>query len=142
MHKVALHRLTGRVNPDVEEDAAIFYNSGRIGEWMAPSLEQFDALWSRRACGVVLEQEGLQPMAQNRLVQLWADLLEALVHGAPSISTSADEMAGELPRELVRPVNLELRQRGSAFQVRPARRTQPSRRASACLRARSSNSRS
>jgi hypothetical protein len=97
------------------------------------------ALWNRRGCGRVLEAEGLRPMGQNRLVLLWADLLEALVHGSPAISTSAAEMAVELPRELVRPVNQELRERGTGFQV-PLRRAQPRRSASACLRARSSSS--
>jgi len=56
------------------------------------------------------------------------------VQGSPSISTSAEEMAGDLPQALVTPVNLELKQRGCSFQVR--------RRASACRRARSSSSRS
>ena len=35
----------------------------------------------------------------------------------PDITMSAEEMAGEIPGELVQPVNLELRARGCSFQV-------------------------
>jgi hypothetical protein len=57
------------------------------------------------------------PPPENRLIALWADLLSALQQGSPGIATSAEEMAGDLPRELVVPVNQELRQRGCSFQV-------------------------
>ncbi len=56
-------------------------------------------------------------LQERRLVGLWADLLSALQQGSPGIATSAEEMAGDLPRELVVPVNRELRQRGCSFQV-------------------------
>lgn len=59
---------------------------------------------------------------ERRLIALWADLLSALQQGSPGIATSAEEMAGDLPRELVAPVNRELRQRGCSFQVKPLRR--------------------
>ena len=59
---------------------------------------------------------------ERRLIGLWADLLSALQQGSPGIATSAEEMAGDLPRELVAPVNRELRQRGCSFQVKPLRR--------------------
>jgi hypothetical protein len=113
-----------------------------------PRAHHRSALWHRQACGTILERQGLQPMAQNRLVQLWADLLEALLSDSGAISTSPEEMAAEVPSELVGSVNLELRQRGSGFTVATSRRrsqanrAQPSRKASACLRARSSISRS
>jgi hypothetical protein len=114
-----------------------------------PRAHHRSALWHRQSCGTLLEQQGLQPVAQNQLVQLWADLLEALLSDTGSISTSPEEMAAEVPNELVGSVNLELRQRGSRFKVAsPGGRSQaspggqPSRRASACLRARSSISRS
>jgi hypothetical protein len=51
------------------------------------------------------------------LVQQWAALLSALTEGSPSISTSADQMAEELPGELVEPVNRQLRKLGCSFQV-------------------------
>jgi hypothetical protein len=60
---------------------------------------------------------GEERLQERRLVSLWADLLSALQQGSPGIATSAEEMAGDLPRELVVPVNRELRQRGCSFQV-------------------------
>ncbi|MFM9041964.1 MAG: hypothetical protein ACKOHJ_06965 [Vulcanococcus sp.] len=51
------------------------------------------------------------------LVEQWASLLEALSGGCASISTSAEQMAEDLPAELVEPVNAELRQLGCSFQV-------------------------
>jgi hypothetical protein len=46
-----------------------------------------------------------------------------------AVSTTAEELAGDLPRELVAPVNAVLRQRGCSWQLRhqPARRRHPSR---------------
>ena len=87
-----------------------------------PRHHHHSALWSRQGCASVLERDGLMPMAQRSLVSLWADLLSALQLGAPGISTSAEEMASELPQELVRPVNLALRQLGSSFRVQPPQR--------------------
>ncbi|MFM7240347.1 MAG: hypothetical protein ACKOZN_12275 [Cyanobium sp.] len=58
---------------------------------------------------------------QATLVQQWADLLELLLQGVEAVATSAEDMARELPRELVSPVNWELEQRGSSFRV-PGRR--------------------
>ncbi len=76
--------------------------------------------------------------AQRTLIGQWADLLSALFAGAPGVSASAEDMASELPDDLVPPVNAELLQRGCSFQVQ----RQASRRASACRAAVSSNSRS
>jgi hypothetical protein len=98
------------------------------------------AVWNEQGCAPLLQGQGLRPMAENHLINQWADLLAALVQGSPSISISAEEMAGDLPQDLVTPVNLELKQRGCSFQVR--QHAQPKRKASACRRARSSSSRS
>lgn len=98
------------------------------------------AVWNEQGCAPLLQGQGLRPMAENHLISQWADLLAALVQGSPSISISAEEMAGDLPQDLVTPVNLELKQRGCSFQVR--QHAQPKRKASACRRARSSSSRS
>ena len=75
------------------------------------------ALWHRLGCAPHLERQGLVPQKQQSLVGLWADLLAALQQGSPDITMSAEEMAGEIPGELVQPVNLELRARGCSFQV-------------------------
>jgi len=57
------------------------------------------------------------PKAGSRQVNLWADLLVDLDHGQPSISTSAQEMAEDVPRQLRRAVNHELERRGSRFRI-------------------------
>ena len=75
---------------------------------------------------------------QRTLIHQWADLLSALVAGAPGVNASAEDMALELPNELVPPVNQELQQRGCSFQVK----RQARRRASACRAAFSNSSRS
>ena len=83
------------------------------------------ALWHRQGCAPHLEGQGVMPQQERTLVGLWADLLAALQQGAPDIVTSAEEMADEIPGDLVQPVNRELRERGCSFQVRPGLRTPP-----------------
>ena len=51
-----------------------------------------------------------------------AELLAALSEGSPSISTSAAQMAEELPGDLVEPVNQQLRELGCGFQVQGRQR--------------------
>ena len=82
------------------------------------SGQHHQALWNREGCAPHLERQGLIPQKQRSLVGLWADLLAALQQGAPDIAVSAEEMAGEIPGDLVQPVNLELQARGCSFQVR------------------------
>jgi hypothetical protein len=65
----------------------------------------------------VFQRAGLEPIQRTTLVQQWAELLSALTEGSPSISTSAADMAEDLPGELVEPVNAELRHIGCSFQV-------------------------
>lgn len=77
------------------------------------------SLWRLEGCAPHLERLGLVPQAQRTLVSLWADLLSALQSGSPSISISAEEMADDVPQDLVKPVNRELRQRGCSFRVNP-----------------------
>lgn len=96
------------------------------------------ALWDREGCCQVLEAAGLIQPSRRTLIAQWADLLSALFTGAPGVNASAEEMARELPDDLVPPVNAELQQRGCSFQVQ----RQARRRASACRAAFSSNSRS
>lgn len=81
------------------------------------SGQHHQALWHRQLCAPHLERQGYIPQKQRSLVGLWADLLAALQQGSPDIAVSAEEMAGEIPGDLVLPVNLELRARGCSFQV-------------------------
>ena len=57
------------------------------------------------------------PGGGARQVKLWADLLVDLDHGDPSISTSAREMAEDVPTPLRRAVDHELARRGCAFRI-------------------------
>lgn len=52
-----------------------------------------------------------------RQVSLWADLLDDLDHGEPSISTTASEMAEDVPTHLRGAVNTELERRGCRFRI-------------------------
>ncbi len=55
--------------------------------------------------------------SNNRQISLWADLLADLDRGAPAISTSAREMAEDVPRQLRSAVNNELARRGCPFRI-------------------------
>lgn len=77
--------------------------------------------WHREGCRGAFEAVGLETVQRATLVQQWAALLEALTQGSPSITTSAAQMAEELPSDLVEPVNLQLRQLGCSFQVERGR---------------------
>ena len=88
-------------------------------------------LWNRAICGTHLESQGYEPMSRSLLVDQWTQLLEALELGSPSINATADQMAEDMPKELVEDVNDQLAARGCTYRVsRPAR--QERRSASAC----------
>ena len=53
----------------------------------------------------------------NPQVNLWADLLADLDSGQPAVSTSAREMAEDVPRHLRSAVNTELARRGCRFRI-------------------------
>ncbi len=76
------------------------------------------ALWNEDICKKVLEKTGYQPISKALQVEQWAKLLEALEEGSPSINATADQMAEELPLELVKAVNDQLAIRGSDFRVK------------------------
>lgn len=83
-------------------------------------------LWQRAGCQSALEGTSPRRTRQPSLVEQWAELLWALKQGSPSISTSAEQMAEDLPQELVEPVNRQLQEKGWDFQValHPARSPQ------------------
>ena len=81
-----------------------------------------EPIWHRQHCRQAFEAVGLATVQRASLVQQWAALLSALTEGSPSISTSAAQMAEDVPGDLVDPVNVELRELGCSFQVqRPGR---------------------
>ena len=98
----------------------------------APRHHGRAVLWHRDGCGAVLESGGLAPLRRSTLVEQWATLLSALAEGAAAISTSAAQMAEELPPELVDAVNGQLRAMGCAFQVGRPRAAQAARNRPEC----------
>ncbi|MDM7937768.1 MAG: hypothetical protein QUV06_09955 [Cyanobium sp. CZS 48M] len=72
-------------------------------------------LWQQAGCAAALG--GHSPRQQPTLVEQWAELLWALKQGSPSIVTSAEQMAEDLPQELVGAVNRQLQDKGWDFQV-------------------------
>jgi hypothetical protein len=77
------------------------------------------ALWHRQRCAPHLESLRVRPQTERTMVRLWADLLSALQQGCQWIDATVEEMASEIPGELVSPVNEELQQRGCDFRVTP-----------------------
>lgn len=79
-------------------------------------------LWHREGCAPHLERQGLRLLRQRSLLELWADLISDLQQGFPAVVMSAEDVAAEVPADLVAPLNRRLRERGCAFQVRPGLR--------------------
>ena len=75
--------------------------------------------WSRHLCTELLNSNGYTPMSRSLQVEQWTKLLEALQLGSPSISATADQMAEEMPSELVEDVNRQLKVRGCSYRVPP-----------------------
>lgn len=86
-------------------------------EQRAPHHKGRSALWNAELCSVVLERQGHHPLSQDQHVNQWTDLLEAMAAGSASITTSVDQMAEELPADLVDAVNQQLNRRGCRYQV-------------------------
>ena len=57
------------------------------------------------------------PTKPTQQVSLWADLLDDLDQGEPAISTTASEMAADVPASLRGAVNNELARRGCRFRI-------------------------
>lgn len=97
-----------------------------------PHLSHGATLWHRDHCHAAFAAAGLVALQRATLVQQWTDLLSALNEGSASISTSAAQMAEEMPRDLIEPVNAALRAQHCSFQVdaggRPRHRDQSKRR--------------
>ena len=96
-----------------------------------PSGQNHPAIWHRKGCAQWLESQRFVRRQPDR-IGLWAELLAALDQGEPAIAESAQEMALEIPSELVSSVNAALRSRGSRFQVHQSTRgrARPTRRGS------------
>jgi hypothetical protein len=67
----------------------------------------------------LFETNGLQPVSLSRQIDQWSQFLEAMQSGSPSIASTADQMAEDMPSELVDGVNQQLAERGCSFRVHP-----------------------
>ena len=101
----------GRPTPAALEAGAAM-NAGPHGQGRS-------VMWNRSVCGTRLESQGYEPMSRSRLVDQWTQLLEALQVGSPSITATADQMAEEMPGELLEDVNHQLAARGCRYRVSP-----------------------
>ena len=77
-----------------------------------------EAIWDIGVCKQLLEKNVSRPIKNNLEIEQWANLLEALEEGSPSINTTAEEMARDLPQNLISGVNDQLKIRGrTSFRV-------------------------
>ncbi len=67
--------------------------------------------------GALLEKTTLELTNRDRQIEQWAQLLEALEEGSPSVNATAEQMAEDLPKELIKEVNDQLAKRGCEFRV-------------------------
>ena len=91
-------------------------SAGAVDQHM-PHMSGRSVLWNADLCAELLERQGYQPVSRSQHIGQWTDLLEAMNAGSPSISTTADQMAEELPADLVEDVNRQLSRRGCRYQV-------------------------
>ena len=98
-----------------------------------PHGQTKSTLWSRDICGQAFENKGYHPMPHSQQVQQWTHFLEAMAEGSPSIAATVEQMAEDIPGDLVEDVNHQLAARGCRFRVPRTRPDHHIRRsASAC----------
>jgi hypothetical protein len=111
LQAAGLRQLDGRPSPQALRQGLAFQRH------TSPSRQ---TLWDRQGCLTHLERQGWKPLRQRPLLELWADLISDLMQGSPAVVMSAEDVANEVPDELVAPLNRRLRERGCSFQVRQA----------------------
>ena len=75
-------------------------------------------LWNYDRCSVLLREHGLHCVEEQRLVEQWADFLEALHVGSPAILVTPQEMAdSDMPHHIRPWVNQCLAARGSQLRI-------------------------
>ena len=84
---------------------------------VGPHSQGRSVFWSRSLCTELLNNNGYTPISRSQQVEQWTQLLEALQFGSPSLSATADQMAEDMPRELVDDVNQQLKVRGCSYRV-------------------------
>ncbi|MEJ6658070.1 MAG: hypothetical protein QNK79_02160 [Synechococcus sp. ArSW.bin.68] len=73
--------------------------------------------WNADICASVLSTHGHRPIERSEQISQWVRLPEAIEEGSASISMSTDQMAEDLPMDLIEGVNLQLSHQGCRFQV-------------------------
>ena len=73
--------------------------------------------WSLEVCSAILSSHGMSPIHRSEQISQWVTLLEAMEEGSASLSTSTDQMAEDLPLDLIEDVNHQLSHRGCRYQV-------------------------
>ena len=73
--------------------------------------------WSLEVCAAILSGHGKSPIHRSEQISQWVTLLEAMEEGSASISMSTEQMAEDLPIDLIEGVNHQLSHRGCRFQV-------------------------
>ena len=91
----------------------------RAASSVGPHGQGRHVFWSRSLCTELLNSNGYTPISRSLQVEQWTQLLEALQLGSPSISATADQMAEEMPNELMEDVNHQLKVRGCSYRVPP-----------------------
>ena len=75
-------------------------------------------LWNYDHCSVLLREHGLHSVEEQRLVEQWADFLEALHLGSAAILVTPQEMAdSDMPHQILPWVNQCLAARGSQLRI-------------------------
>ena len=74
-------------------------------------------LWNKTICTAVFKAQGYKARSRHQQIRQWAQFLEAMAAGSPSISTTADQMAEDVPQDLVPAVNDQLAARGSRYRI-------------------------
>ena len=81
--------------------------------------------WNVDICAAVLSTNSQRPINRSEQVSQWVTLLEAMEEGSASVSTSTDQMAEDLPFDLIKDVNHQLSHRGCRYQVQRLQEKQP-----------------
>ena len=84
---------------------------------IAPHSQGRSVFWSRSLCTDLLNSNGYTPISRSQQVEQWTQLLEALQLGSPSVCATADQMAEDMPKELIEEVNQQLKLRGCSYRV-------------------------
>ena len=85
-------------------------------------------VWHRDICSNVFTAQGYKARSRKQQVRQWVQFLEAMAAGSPSINATADQMAEDVPQDLVTDVNDQLAARGSRYRIAGQHRTPASQR--------------